>query len=146
MTFPVHHKTIIRSYPFHANCLHIDPKRNSSRFLYSTTTRPWGHHHRFCFPTTSKNPTSEMWLFGSCEGHQPRPEKKLECQTPSGSIFLDPKKGLRQSRICIQLNATPVAQCQITISNLEVRKLTGRTACLTNPCKSKLAMSYKLFK
>ena len=56
--------------------------------------------------------------------------KKLECQSqsPSESIFLDPKKVLRQSRICIQSNATPADQSQITISNLEVRELARRTA------------------
>ena len=56
--------------------------------------------------------------------------------------FLGREEGFEAIRICIQLNSTPVAQSQITISNLEVRKLTGRTACFTNPCKSKLVMSF----
>ena len=118
-------------------------ERNSSGSLCSITTRPWGHRHQFC---SQKN--RALWLFGSCAGYQPRPEKKLEWQSPSWSIFLDPKKGLRQSRICIQLytwkccssisnninlnfvftynqnqlNATVAAQSQAaTILNLEVR-------------------------
>ena len=133
------HRQVEPIFYVSANCLHIDPKRNSSGFLHSITKRPWGHHHQYC-----SHSSAALWLFGSCEGHQPRPEKKLQCQSPSWSIFLDPKKGLRQSRICIQLNSTPVAQSQITISNLEVRKLTRRTACLTNPCNSKLVM-HELF-
>ena len=73
--------------------------------------------------------------------------KKLECQSPSWSIFLDPMKGLRQSRIRIQLNSTPVACSSISNNNLKLRgpkayRKDCMLECLTNPCKSKLVMSF----
>ena len=52
--------------------------------------------------------------------------------------FLDPKKGFRQSRICLQKMSSAAAQSQI--SNLEVREL-YRKDWLTNPCRSKIVSS-----
>ena len=51
--------------------------------------------------------------------------------------FLGPKEGFEAIPY---LHTIKCNSCS-SISNLEVRKLTGRTACLTNPCKSKLVMS-----
>ena len=53
--------------------------------------------------------------------------------------LLDPKKGLRQSRICIQ-----VFNCCSSIStssNLDVREL-YRKDCFTNPCRSKTITNF----
>ena len=74
--------------------------------LCSITTRPWGHHHQFRIL-----PKPAVWSFGWCAKHQPRPEKNGSVKRLPNS-FLDPKKGLRQSRICLQKMASAAAQSQ----------------------------------
>ena len=86
------------------------------RSLCSITARPWGHHHQFRFRKIHSNPAVRS--FGSCAKHQPRPEQNGSVEGLTNSS-LDPKKGLRQSRICMQ-----VFNCCSSI--------------LTNPCKSKI--------
>ena len=105
-------------------------------FLHSITTRPWGHHHQYC---SHSNPA--VWLFGSCEGHQPRPEKKVGVSMAFLIHFLGPKDGFEAIPY---LQTIKCNSCSSTPNNYNNLKLRGSRACTKDCIKTLLLNTRKL--